>query len=55
MQVEIFGSHYTQHLQQDINKFIKGKKIKDIKYCINGHQCSALIIYEESENSEKHI
>lgn len=55
MKVKIIDDVYTSNLQDEINDFIKDKKIIDIKYQINSCQgnlglintISALIMYEE--------
>lgn len=50
MRVFIIQQKSTMFLMHEINNFIKGKQIKDIKYCIN-ENCyepyTAMIIYEE--------
>ena len=48
MKVEIFTG-YSFSVEEQINNFIKDKKVIDIKYSITNGSVSALIMYEEKE------
>lgn len=59
MKVKLLWSHFLPDLDKEINEFIQGKKIIDIKFTevVSDDYCkgdwSALVMYEEKRN--RHI
>ena len=54
MKVKIISNDLEEHLEDEVNYFIKGKKILDIQYTQafignNNTNMSAMIVYEEDK------
>lgn len=47
MKVKTIGSNFLAHLELKVNRFIKDKIVKDIKYQYYNNYFTCLIIYEE--------
>ena len=47
MKTKILFDTFYDGLEEEINEFIKDKKIIDIKYQLSGTRKSALVMYEE--------
>ena len=50
MKVKIFSNLFISDLEKEINNFIKGKKIKDIKSLSRKDYAAVIVMYEEEND-----
>lgn len=46
MKIKIFSDKFAEQLEEDVNKFIADKKVKDIKFNFADNYYDVFIVYE---------